>query len=70
MSQKQGSSKKSRAHKESKGKNGGGGKVQLTPLQKVLLVNGGAAHHCRSRSMGQLGAPKRRKTRADKQAAQ
>lgn len=69
MSQKQGSSKKKRTPKKSQGKNGGGGKVKLTPLQKVLVANGGAAHHCRGKSMGQLGAPKRRKTRADKQAA-
>lgn len=69
MSQKQGSSKKPRKHKTSAGVNGGGGKVKLSPLQKILIANGGAAHNCRGKRMGQLSVPKQRKTRADKQAA-
>lgn len=48
MAQKEKKTKASRAHKESKGKHGGGGKVKLTPIQKILLVNGGQAHHLRS----------------------
>lgn len=47
MAQKQGSMKSSRAHKESKGTGKGSRPTRLTPLQKVLLVNGGAAHHLR-----------------------
>ena len=69
MPEKQKNAKKARAHKESKGKNGGGGKVKLSPLQKILLVNGGAAHSTRKKNIGKLTAPKQRKTRADKQAA-
>lgn len=33
-------SQKKRAKKTSKGLNGGGGKVDLTPLQKILLGGG------------------------------
>jgi hypothetical protein len=40
LSQKQGSSKKARAHKVSHGEHGGGGKVRLNAVQKVLLGGG------------------------------
>lgn len=39
--------KKRRNPKRSEGKHGAGGKVELTELQKVLIVNGGMAHHLR-----------------------
>lgn len=47
MGEKQKLSKKVRAHKESQHKHGGGGKVRLSELEKVLLVNGGMGHYLR-----------------------
>lgn len=44
MAQKEKATKKRREHKESQAKHGGGGKVRLTPLEKVLIANGGVAH--------------------------
>lgn len=37
MAQKEALRKKRREHRESKGKNGGGGRVRLTRLEKVLI---------------------------------
>lgn len=47
MAEKQGSSKSKREHKESKGTARGSKPIYLTELQKVLLANGGMAHHLR-----------------------
>ena len=47
MPEKQKNAKKARDHKESKHQHGGGGKVRLNELQKILLVNGGMGHHLR-----------------------
>lgn len=60
MATKEKLAKARRAHKESKGKNGGGGKVRLTELEKILLVNGGVAHFTRKNTNMRLGAPKRK----------
>lgn len=67
MATKEKKTKNTRTHKESAGKNSGGGEVRLTELQKVLLVNGGMAHRLRG-NKSLLSAPKTRKTRADKRA--
>lgn len=48
----------------------GGPRTELNELQKVLLVGGGIVHRHRALSKSsRMGAPKRRKTRADKKAA-
>lgn len=47
MGEKQKMSKKQRAHKESQHTGRGAKPVRLDELQKILLVNGGMAHHLR-----------------------
>lgn len=56
---------KSREHKESKGSARGARKVRLTPIQKILLVNGGIAHHTRKN-----GTPARATKRAVRERAE
>lgn len=51
MPDKQKSSQKSRNAKTSKGEHGGGGRVRLTDLEKVLLVSGGIGHRLRGKGV-------------------
>lgn len=59
MAEKMKKTKKARKPKRSKGEHGGGGKVHMTELQKVLIVNGGVGHSRLRKGKFLPTAPKR-----------
>ncbi len=70
MPEKQKNAKSARKHKESQHKNNGGGKVTLSPIEKILICNGGMAHKYLRSGQSRISnftSPKRRggKARVD-----